>query len=60
MSQEIPKSPVFPADRKWELKKRKGESDVTALVRALREEPSILEDQKIAWQRWRDTDKKRE
>ena len=51
----FPKSPVFPADHNWQAKKRKGgyESDVTALVRAMLEDDTIREDQRIAWERWR-------
>jgi hypothetical protein len=52
---EVPKSPVFPAGKRWEIKKREDgyESDVTALVRALLEDESIREDQRWAWERWR-------
>jgi len=52
---EILKSPVFPLGKKWELKRReKGyESDVTALVRGMLEDESIREDQRWAWERWR-------
>jgi len=51
----FPKSPVFPADHKWPFRKREGfyESDVTALVRAMVEDDSIREDQRAAWERWR-------
>ena len=51
----FPKSPVFPAGHKWEFQKRKGyyESDVTALVRAMLEDDDIREDQRAAWERWR-------
>jgi hypothetical protein len=51
----FPKSPVFPADHKWAWQKRKGayESDVTALVRAMLENDEIREDQRAAWERWR-------
>jgi hypothetical protein len=51
----FPQSPTFPADHKWQPEKRKGayESDVTALVRAMLEDDSIREDQKAAWERWR-------
>jgi hypothetical protein len=51
----FPKSPVFPADHKWQVEKRKNayESDVTALVRAMVEDDSIREDQRAAWERWR-------
>ena len=52
---EILKSPVFPAGKPWQLKRRKAgyESDVTALVRGLLEDESIREDQRWAWERWR-------
>jgi hypothetical protein len=51
---EILKSPVFPAGKKWELKKRKGyESEITALVRGMLEDEKIREDQRWAWERWR-------
>ena len=48
-------SPVFPRGKTWNYKKREGiyESDVTALVRRLLEDESIREDQRSAWERWR-------
>ena len=51
----FPKSPTFPANHKWQPEKRKGgyESDMTALVRSMLEDESIREDQKAAWERWR-------
>ena len=51
----FPKSPVFPADHQWPVEKRKGgyESDVTALVRAMVSNDEIREDQRAAWERWR-------
>jgi len=51
----FPKSPVFPAGQQWPVEKRKGayESDVTALVRAMLEDETIREDQRAAWERWR-------
>ena len=51
----FPKSPVFPADHKWQLKKRSDgyESDVTALVRSMLENDELREDQRAAWERWR-------
>lgn len=54
-SSKFPKSPVFPADHKWQFEKRKDgyESDVTALVRSMLEDESISEDQRTAWERWR-------
>jgi hypothetical protein len=52
---EILKSPVYPLGKKWAVRKRKGgyESDVTALVRAMLEDEAIREDQRWAWERWR-------
>jgi hypothetical protein len=49
------KSPVFPAEHKWPVEKRKDgyESDVTALVRGMLENEAIREDQRAAWERWR-------
>ena len=51
----FPKSPVFPSDHKWPVEKRKGayESDVTALVRAMLEDEAVRDDQRAAWERWR-------
>ena len=51
----FPKSPVFPPGHKWQLKKRSDgyESDVTALVRSMLEDDEIREDQRAAWERWR-------
>lgn len=51
----FPKSPVFPPGHKWQFEKRKDayESDVTALVRKMLEDESIREDQRLAWERWR-------
>lgn len=52
---KVTKSPVFPADHKWQFEKRKDgyESDITALVRRMLEDESIREDQRAAWERWR-------
>jgi hypothetical protein len=52
---EILKSPELPLGKKWEIRKRADgyESDVTALVRAMLEDEAILEDQRWAWERWR-------
>ncbi len=52
---EILKSPVFPASHKWGFRKRTDgyESDVTALVRRMLEDEAIHEDQRWAWERWR-------
>jgi len=52
---EILKSPIFPLGKKWNFKKRTDgyESDITALVRRLVEDEAIREDQRWAWERWR-------
>ncbi len=52
---EILKSPVFALGKTWAFKKRTQgyESDVTALVRTMLEDEAILEDQRWAWERWR-------
>ena len=52
---EILKSPVFPLGKRWEIRKRAGvyESEVTALVRGMLEDESIRDDQRWAWERWR-------
>jgi hypothetical protein len=52
---EILKSPVFTPGQKWDFKKRTDgyESDTTALIRRMLDEESILEDQRWAWERWR-------
>ncbi len=52
---KVPKSPVFPLGHKWPFEKRNDgyESDVTALVRRMLEDEAILEDQRAAWERWR-------
>ena len=51
----FPKSPTFPAGHNWDVKKRTEgyESDVTALVRAMVSDETIREDQRAAWERWR-------
>jgi hypothetical protein len=51
----VTKSPVFPPGQQWPIRKRPGvyESDVTALVRRLLEEDTIRDDQRRAWERWR-------
>jgi hypothetical protein len=51
----FPKSPVFPAGFKWPFQKRKEgyESDLSAMVRAMLEDETIREDQRLAWERWR-------
>ncbi len=52
---DVLKSPVFPPGHRWSIEKRKGvyESEVTALVRGMLKDESILEDQRFAWNRWR-------
>ena len=52
---EILKSPELRLGKKWAFKKRTDgyESDVTALVRTMLEDEAILEDQRWAWERWR-------
>jgi hypothetical protein len=52
---KFPKSPVVPAGKQWDINKRTEgyESEITALVRAMLEDPEILDDQRIAWERWR-------
>ena len=52
---EIQKSPVFPADYRWQFERRKEgyESDVTALVRGMQQDERIRQDQRFAWERWR-------
>lgn len=52
---KFPKSPVFPAGHQWQYEKRQDgyESDVTALVRRMLEDEAIREDQRTAWERWR-------
>jgi hypothetical protein len=52
---EILKSPIFPAGKKWEIRKRKGgyESEITGMVRGMLEDEKIQEDQRWAWERWR-------
>jgi hypothetical protein len=51
----FPRSPVFPAGFKWTFQKRKEgyESDVTALVRSMLQDDAVREDQRAAWERWR-------
>jgi hypothetical protein len=52
---EILKSPIFQSGKQWELKRRPQgyESEVTALVRGMLDDESIREDQRWAWERWR-------
>lgn len=46
---------MFPPGHKWEFRKRSDgyESDVTALVRRMVEDEAIRDDQRWAWERWR-------
>lgn len=55
---KFPKSPVFPAGHRWQFEKRRDgyESDITALVRRMLEDESIRDDQRLAWERWRNDD----
>jgi hypothetical protein len=54
----VRKSPVFPAGKRWDPKPdpRLYESEVTALVRKMLEDPAVREDQQWAWGRWRSGD----
>ncbi len=54
----VRKSPVFPADKRWDStpNPKLYESEVTALVRNMLEDPQIREDQQWAWWRWRSGD----
>lgn len=54
----IQKSPVFPAGKEWESTpdQKLYESEVTAMIRSMRADPSIAEDQAWAWRRWRSGD----
>jgi hypothetical protein len=56
---DLLKSPVFAAGHRWGFTKRKNlyESDVTALVRTMLEDESVLADQRFAWERWRAEDR---
>lgn len=57
-SNQVPKSPVFSSDHKWSFEKRKNayESDLTAMIRGMLEDDAIREDQRVAWERWRNDD----
>lgn len=57
---QAPKSPVFPQDKQWQVAKREDvyESDATAFVRSLRQDEAIREDQRWAWERWRNDETK--
>ena len=56
--EHVRKSPVFPAGTRWDATPdaKLYESELTALVRKMLEDPQILEDQQWAWQRWRSGD----
>jgi hypothetical protein len=56
---EAPKSPVFPQATRWPAQKRKGgyESDITAMVREMLKDETIREDQRFAWDRWRNDER---
>jgi len=53
--QRVFKSPVFPAGFSWPIKKRKRgyESEATALIRTMLDNDDVREDQRLAWDRWR-------
>jgi hypothetical protein len=53
------KSPVFPQSHTWKPVPRKGgyESEITALIRAIASDDQVREDQKVAWDRWRNDSK---
>lgn len=55
---QVRKSPVFPPRKRWDAKPdpRLYESQVTALVRKMLEDPEVREDQQWAWRRWRSGD----
>ena len=55
---KVTKSPVFAQDHKWPSEKRKGEyeSDVTVMLRGMLEDDAIRDDQRAAWERWRNDD----
>lgn len=55
---KVTKSPVFAQGHQWRFEKRKQgyESDATALLRGMLEDPAIREDQRAAWERWRNDD----
>ena len=57
---QAPKSPVVSADKSWDVQKRKDgyESDVTAFVRSLVQDDAIRDDQRWAWERWRNDETK--
>ena len=54
----IKKSPVFASSKRWEAKPdaKLYESELTAMVRKMLEDPEIRDDQEWAWRRWRSGD----
>jgi hypothetical protein len=54
----IKQSPVFPADTRWDATPDPNlyESELTAMIRKMLEDPQIKADQEWAWQRWRSGD----
>lgn len=58
INKPIKKSPVFPAGKQWDATPdaKLYESEVTAMIRSMRSDPSINEDQEWAWRRWRSGD----
>jgi hypothetical protein len=58
INKPIKKSPVFPAGKQWDAKPdaKLYESEITAMIRTMRGDPSINEDQEWAWRRWRSGD----
>jgi hypothetical protein len=55
---EVKRSPTYPAETRWDAKPddKLYESELTAMIRKMREDPQIKEDQEWAWQRWRSGD----
>jgi len=54
----VKKSPVFAPGTRWDAEQdpRFYESEITALVRKMLQDPEIREDQDWAWRRWRSGD----
>jgi len=54
----IKQSPVFAAGTRWDATPdaKLYESEITAMVRKMLQDPQIKEDQAWAWQRWRSGD----
>ena len=55
---KVKDSPVYPAEMRWQAKPdpQHYESELTAMVRTMLEDPQIKEDQEWAWRRWRSGD----